>query len=399
MTALCPGNGPSQMIPGNTNVVVWGAGAIASYLNNKGAVWAYAVAPLLGVISFNLPTYCATDPPALPAVDANRVLNWFNPLSTDGAADLRVAMTQLLQALVWYDLCECTNGGTPAAPNPAASIPNVAINQPITGPAGSLPCWDVNATAQAAGIAIIHFPGRVTPGGINTVNWLKSTNIQCDMSVGNDGTANSVNMTVIMHETNNVTTTILNNHQIAVGGSYSFTYTLPADADYFEATFQGTVAGQNNTVTLRNRVWCSGTNPSQPQSNCCPPDPILQGMVQQILQYVSLMQRQIVPFAYVPGTVHHALQGSGELVVQGLLGLKIAPSALPSVYGRQAGDPDELWLSSWITWGNADGWVKREPLTHSPYLSFPSLAGQFTKIGYTFAPGMVADVTELVREA
>jgi hypothetical protein len=121
-------------------------------------------------------------------------------------------------------------------------------------------------------------------------------------------------------------------------------------------------------------------------------------LANQILTAVTLVQRQAVPFAYVPGTAHNGLSGHGELSVSGLLGAKITPSAIPSWAGVVSGDPDALWLDSWINWGNADGWTSREFLRASPYVSLPQLAGQFTKIGYSLAPGLTVDLVELLRE-
>jgi hypothetical protein len=121
-------------------------------------------------------------------------------------------------------------------------------------------------------------------------------------------------------------------------------------------------------------------------------------LLQNIADLVKLIQRQQVPFAYVQGTDHPGLTGKGEISVQGLWGVKITPSNVPPGTGVDIGDPDTLWLDSWINWGNADGWSAREFLRSSPYISTPNFAGQYTKIGYSLEPQLTVDLRELVRE-
>src|SRR5260370_24976068 len=101
---------------------------------------------------------------------------------------------------------------------------------------------------------------------------------------------------------------------------------------------------------------------------------------------VTLIQRQQVPFAYVPGTVHPNLANTGELTVQGLLGVKLQPTIIPTTIGSEEGDPLEYFDMGWICWGTADGFDNRERLTHSPQLSLPNLASTFPPIGYSFPP-------------
>jgi hypothetical protein len=121
--------------------------------------------------------------------------------------------------------------------------------------------------------------------------------------------------------------------------------------------------------------------------------------VQQILSLVTLFQRQAVPFAYIEGATHSSLTGTGSLTVQGLLGVKVQSHSIPSDAGRDPGTPENVWLDSWINWGNADGFTPRELISTDSHLSIPAAAGQFTTIGYTLRPGLTIDVVELKREA
>jgi hypothetical protein len=125
---------------------------------------------------------------------------------------------------------------------------------------------------------------------------------------------------------------------------------------------------------------------------------VLRAEIDQILGLVTLIQRQSVPFAYVPGTVHTGLSGAGTLSVQGLIGAKVAFTTLPSELGRVGTSPVELFDAGFITWGTADGYAQSEHLEHSPQLSLPARCSAFTSLAYDLHPGVVVTITELVRE-
>ena len=149
-------------------------------------------------------------------------------------------------------------------------------------------------------------------------------------------------------------------------------------------------------------IEITGSAPEPFGTDCCArTEQIVRDLIGRLASMsdlVTLIQRQGVPFAYVAGTSHSGLTGSGELTVSGLIGAKVEPTTIPSSAGLITGDPDTLWLDSWVNWGNDDGWTKREFLQYSPYISLPRAAGQFTKIGYSLRPGLTVTITELERE-
>jgi hypothetical protein len=148
-------------------------------------------------------------------------------------------------------------------------------------------------------------------------------------------------------------------------------------------------------VDVEIDITCSGN--ALPVSNCCS-DSTAIALMGQLLQQVNLIQRQQVPFAYVPGSVHSALSGTGEIAVQGLLGALVEIVWTGDFVGVEDGTPQQTFEAGWISWGNADGFTQRERLTNETLVSLPALAGQFTRIGYTLAVGVAATITELVRE-
>lgn len=380
--------------------------AIAALLNNVPTLWAVPLAAYIGKINYDLGNFCTTDPPPVPsftAQDALDLLDVQNIFAFHAAAS---KFQQLVGAYAWYQLCECTSVATPAPPTPPAAPPGlVQIDPPISGGTSPQPCWSktitipnrpngvtVDITAQL--MPAIGVSGRA----LMPDPWYK---IQVCRQANTDGSSNGY-WNGNMHFVNSSGT------QTSVWGigagvgvkTCDFptpTATMGTNGSIY-ITDDGGQTGANNTVTVTVNLFnCPGVPPFN-QSPCCPPDQIAAGVLQRVLDTVTLIQRQIAPFAYVPGAVHAALTGSGELTVSGLIGAKIAPSAIPSSIGRVAGDPDTLWLDSWITWGNNDGWTAREFLTHSPYVSLPKLAGQWTKIGYTIRPGLTVTLTELRRE-
>ena len=395
MTVVC-GGGASQAQPARTNIVVLSSLAISSYLNNRGMAWAYAIAPAIGTLVFDLPSFCAADPPAIPTVTAADIAGWFNPLNPQGAAQLRQTMGDLVGAFLWYDLCECVSGPQPTPPAAVATPAGQTINPPDLSTLAVQPCATYTATVTLT-------PGSPVPASVDLpsvfgrdpIFWVGTAQTSnpnaaedCGFTVGcvaQDGTVTTQSGPATLGNSTAVFTT---------------TNTAPNLTDHLRMQFvaAGTTGyGYNVTCTLS--AYCAGQRPGGTVQPCCPPETNVDALTQQILQLVTLIQRQTAPFAYVLGATHSALSGSGSISVQGLLGAKITPSAIPSWAGVAAGDPDTLWLDSWINWGNADGWTAREFLRASPHLSLPPLAGQFTEIGYSFAPGLICDVAELQREA
>jgi hypothetical protein len=145
--------------------------------------------------------------------------------------------------------------------------------------------------------------------------------------------------------------------------------------------------------------YCTSQYPSGLSGTpCCPPDDTLRAEIDQILATVNLIQRQIVPFAYVAGTAHTALSGAGTISVQGLLGAKIDITTLPASLGRTGTSPLELFDAGWVTWGTADGYPHSVRVEHDPQLSLPVRCSAFTSLAYDFHPGVIATITELHRE-
>jgi hypothetical protein len=174
------------------------------------------------------------------------------------------------------------------------------------------------------------------------------------------------------------------------------------------------VPGGTAFVTI-NAQWQGGTNsgtiagsaafncstfptpPSGVQPCCTSTDPITRATLQSILDMVTLIQRQTVPFAYISGATHSGLTGTGSISVQGILGVLLNVS-VPARAGTEVGTPDTVYDCGWINFGTADGYSDRQFITSDSQVVFPAAAGAWTLVGYTFLPGVTVTITELIRE-
>lgn len=395
MSVQCPGS-TSQPIPGLQDTVVLAGGAAGVLSLVPGLEWLVAVASGLGVFSYFLPTLCASDPPGYATFTLAEVEAFLTfQQGADYDSFIQKAEQDITTAL-WFQSCECVTGSVqPVSPPPAAPAVNINFGAP-----GAYPCYvkgpeQVGPLAVPAGTVILQ-DQKGPP--LNIVGNLPDsiTYAKADLTtVINSGTPNfkigleafDASSTLVASDYHNVTTSTTLTSQ----------FVIPSTARVIDVLFKGQSGSGSMTLSGSTYFYCNGALPVS-QSQCCPPDPAVLQLLQQLNSLTTLIQRQAVPFAYVPGTTHSGLSGSGELTVAGLLGAKISPTSIPSYAGIAAGDPDTYWLESWINWGNADGWTSREWLRTAPYLSLPPLAGQFTKLGYSLAPGLVVDITELKRE-
>jgi hypothetical protein len=112
---------------------------------------------------------------------------------------------------------------------------------------------------------------------------------------------------------------------------------------------------------------------------------------------VTLIQRQHVPFAYVPGTLHTGLSDGGTLTVSSVLGLSVEITSLPGTLSSDMAPVQSWFKFGEISLGTVDGWQARRIVTHNPHL-FLDLDADLTEVGYLFEPGVVANILELRRE-
>jgi hypothetical protein len=393
MTALC-GGGTSDQKSGTPTVVALGTAIALAYLSRWGsaASWLSNFLSFVNFPTLDLATFCSTDPPAIPTFDANDALAVLSlPVGSPQMATTAAKVSDLIQHLAWYELCECTSGTATALPSPAT---------PPTG-AGQVP------TQPAAGACATYNSGpMLKPAGAqNEFQWLGLTQLplgctsyKLTMISTALGTTHCVGKTNIFFKDQYGVS--LNVNPVSVTGPSGTTSIGSFDRDNRAQIFNMTTSwnsGCEDQIESQVDFFCGTASPTGTTVACCPPDDVSLGMLTSILNMVTLMQRQSVPFAYVPGATHSGLSGAGHIDVQGLIGAKITAS-VPSRAGVDFGDPDTVFDLGWINWGNSDGSAPREKITTSPQLSFPALAGNYTRIGYTIPADVTISILELVRE-
>jgi hypothetical protein len=112
---------------------------------------------------------------------------------------------------------------------------------------------------------------------------------------------------------------------------------------------------------------------------------------------IQIIQRQGVPFAYIPGPAFTDLSGNGELAVSDILALSVQSTTVPPGLGIISTDPTEYRFLGRLSFGTADGWLRQVMISHNPHLVLP-VEGPVTRIGYSLQAGVVANIQTFVAE-
>lgn len=378
--------------------------------------WLTPVAAYIDGFIYDATTQCTHDPPPMPTWSLADVQNIIGGVLNPNFNQALAKLNDTLMNYLWYQWCTCQGGApttpfTPPAPPPGLTAPS----SPVSGACytgswtGTLEDDHNNASfiGNARSAAYLGTATQINISGVNrNVVQLQtplplSLHATASVDFGTHNDAQGEAAAIFYSSTGAFLGSLFKSFGPGLTGQQTFTFdgAIPPTAVYQLCVVLESQSGQAYGLTGSMSIdyTCAGQTANTPQTPCIP-DPAVTALLQQIKQLVTLVQRQVAPFAYVPGATHNNLSGSGEIAVQGLLGVKVTPAAIPQDVGRDIGDPDSLWLDSWIRWGNGDGWAQRELLTAAPYVSLPQLAGQYTKVGYTLRPGLQVDITELVRE-
>lgn len=407
MTVVCGGGASTFKAEWGQAAYVTPA-ALAAMLNNVPVTWAVPLAAYLAAKTYDLTTFCTVDPPADPgftALDALAVLNVANPIVFTPAA---TKLQQLIDRFAWYQMCKCVSIATPAPPAPPAAPANLVNVAPPIAPPTVQPCQIIDSGVKSFGVGT---PGRnvdgigistgfftaqppiVAPAGATTILATYKRN-----AVG--GVHSPIAFTMnFWPDLNSGTGRVQSSYAVLTTGPQTVTqvYAVPVSAQAITVTLQSSVDNSTDTGEVVLSYYC-GTVPGQPVQPCCPPDTNASGLLEQVLGIVTLLQRQLAPFAYLLGAAHSGLTGTGSFAIQGLLGVKVELTTLPASLGNIAGTPAEIFDAGFVSLGTLDGYPQSYRIEHNPEVILPPRASAFTECGYTLPPGVVATITELVRE-
>jgi hypothetical protein len=420
LTALCGGgtSGPKPLVQ---PTVVYGSGAIAAAITAAGAEWAVLVAPLLAVLAVETLTLCSTDPP--PSVALSEAEH--NAL-TEGTFDatyfvaLGKLKDQFLHA-VWFDLCECTSGPQPIAPTNLFPPP---INVTVQVPYGNCPAPRARTTStlnlggtgyQASSNRTQQFfPGRQTyRSGTNTIagaqdvvavdpSWVGLA-ATMDWVSGSASGANSAQFAVIGFGPDLLAVTSL----ATVTASQQFPHqrypatgfaTLNRNSFPYIAVTSLHISASDPDGVIDGAIDfnCSGAGAG---SGCCPPDPTLQGTLDQILTQLTLLQRFSLPFSYVASTAHNGLTGTGSLPIGRSIGLRLDVTQFPAGNKQFLGEPPYIFDLGWVSVLTPDGMLDEIRLTRVNTSWLSKLIPSSTVVGWGLRDGVTLNITELRAES
>lgn len=418
MTAICPGGGASQPKAGYALQISMGIPAIYALLNNIPTPWAIGLAAYIGLLEYDLSNFCTTDPPAVPTITAADVVSLIGVATPDHSVAV-AKFGQLIGAYAWYQFCECTAAATPAPPAaPPAPVGMPAINPTIGDPTTTAGCFAGRYTGAPTQrplpdterflIAALVPPGTtstIVVGGITYhVTSLVAgaqTSLRMEMTQRFAASATKAcGMNSFWFDSSNA---------LLASDGFSFlpaagltqtgikTISVPATATKVCVIVAENQQPAPSDVDYRATWFCSGA-PAGTRTSPCPPDPATSAILQQILELVTLIQRQAVPFAYVESTVHAGLSGAGVLDIQGLLGVKVDVTTLPARAGLAGSSPTEVFDLGFITFGDADAYPHSVRVERESQLVLPARCSAYTQLAYDLTADVVVTVTELRRE-
>lgn len=361
-----------------------------------GLEWINPFLPFLPTIVIDTPSFCSIDPPGDPGIDATDILDLLSPSTIGLAALAAIKIEQLLRNYAWYSLCMCTTGSTPAAPTaPSAPSDLPVLNPPQYYPVPSAgPCLERDSGLfDPVNFYVVHIPRFVIPTPLPIRLFYNIAALQ------HGSVHNTANWAFDFW---NVAGSPLTTQAFGVSPAFGAVGEMVIQGGATEMSVRcaesGTGVGTDEWRCLL-QFYCGGSSPATPDDPCCPPDPALMLAVQRMEALITLVQRQIVPFGYVPGASHLGVTGNGELSVTGLIGAKVTiTDSRPGSIGERAADPTRLFGAGWIQWGSMDGFSERVYLDQEDTLSFPASAGAYTRLAYSLPSGVEVTIVELARE-
>lgn len=403
MTAVCGGGTSSAKVEFGASVALSAPG-IGALLNNIPTAWAVPIAAYIGLITYDLSIYCATDPPPVPTITAADFISIFTV--GDPVAHILAVQKfqQLVGAYLWYDVCKCDSIPTPAPPTPPAaptSLPTInppaAVGpNPTNSACGVVDAGDRVDPQGAASFAIGRTSGNTTAlGAIAPAN---ATAVRVTFTW--TGTGAPAGWSLLSSASDNyptVTSRASGTPSWTSGVSQQTTFTGTLDTYWwFQFSAQPPV---NQTYRAVFEFFCGGAGPTLPAPACnCIPDPQSIGLLSSIYQLVTVMQRQHVPFAYVAGTQHSGVSGTGSAVISRLLGFQLTVTAHPSTNRISGGNPSYIYDMGWVSVSDADGMIEEKRLTRLSMVWIPRMGQLATQFNYFLQSGVTLTWTELKPE-
>lgn len=400
MTAQCNG-APSQIKPlGQAALQVLGPDSIAELVGGAGMAWFQTVAYGVGYLTYDLGQLCVTDPPALPTIDAARLAGYFNPLNPQGAFQLREDAQAIVGYALWFLYCECSDLSTPIPPKPLQQPTGVDVNNPglqgfVANPCGVGGQDQSNVLFDSTGHGTYtQLLTRLPPSNVlwYQINFLTAT--------ATPGTPTTYPINVSMDEIG-ASSQVLRTQQFVLtpapsgnGLTFSFTYT-PGTQGWVLHMTQPQYAGQYVGTTGTYQWLCTPIPPTL-LPDCCPPDPGLLALLNQVLQ----LEQEILAGLpgpkkpYVDSTVHAGLTGTGAVRIDpAAVAIRIDITSRPDAPTPNPYQPPYLLSLGFITPFAVGTPLRGSRLVYDHQIyQYPSYTDQ---IGYGLEDGITISIVEL----
>lgn len=400
MTAICPSNGPSQPIPGKDLLLNFTAAGIIDLITTGGMSWFATLASAVGFVAFNLTDLCTKDPPPMPNLTAQRVFSYGDPNELAGTTFLLQDVTALLANYVWHQYCQCVTGSVTTTFTPIPEPPGQQTNDPSIDKVSPNPCHTGPSVFQAValdslGTASIPIPPSnvVAPG----VQWAQIFNGAWEGST--TSTPLTFDVTYVVSQL--AGTNILSTRSWVIPGNASIvgplqTFQIAPGATSWSASIHADgQSGHNVEVDLQWSQFCSSP-PQTAVEPCCPPDPVLEQLIIQVLRLEQLILNSLGgSSAYVPGAQHVGRTGAASLSVSGLRGMQVGITAGTPTTPELPGNPPYEWNLGWMSILSAEGMLEEKRITRQHQVWLPVAMPLATTFSYLLNPGVVATFTEL----
>jgi hypothetical protein len=402
-------SGSSVAKPGVPAGVVVDQGYVQSLLPPV-LSWLYPYLPYMHALEIgNVASFCAADPPSWSLPLATQFLAFLTGSPLADVLAVNGFLTNITSAYLWNQLCTCSSGAAPpppTAPSDPGGLP--ALNPPVAvGPGVNAGCGTYQSDqvvpfangdwTNLLGAVVVGTDAPVTsvplPAGATKLHWVASH------PHVNDPLSGSVTQLQFTAAGANIAGGSSLTFAAGFGGDHTADLAVPATATGFTLACSSSNSAHPDPYPQSGLVtfYC-GNNPGTTAAPCCPPDPIMTGLLSRILQMVTLQQRQTAPFAYVPGPIHSGLTGEGFVSVQGILAALAVITAMPPGLSDDSSTPSRTADLGWINFGTDDGYDPPLTIQSASQFCTPALPGVYTKIGYSMKPGITLELRELVRE-
>lgn len=347
--------------------------------------------------------FCAGEPPTFSMPTPAQILDFLTGSNLSNYLSVNTFLQNLTKAYLWRSLCKCVDNSVPVAVVPPADPGTLPSLNP--GAFVSLP----TSVACLQGNVLSPFVLPINQGlGSNTFQ-LQGYNITAVRLTANSvttvgpGRTSAVRWQFFKAPNTNLLTIC---QGMAVNQSFSQILALPATCD---TVFTGILddptcgpaasVGSGTTTLSWNTEFFCGQAPGAASVPCCPPDPLLNGKINAILNLAQSMQRFHVPFAYVPGTVHAGVTGTGSTAVSRLLGYLLNVTARPQTLQTRGGNPSYIFDMGWVSVSDANGMLEEKRLTRTTMVWLPRMGELATQFNFFLNPGVTVTWTELQAES